>query len=100
MSRLLTTFSVYAVVVLMVGCAAQCRIGVVRDDADFHYKMNRHSDAVVLYQEIADRRPGDWEGQYKLGLCLLELKMAMAVSNVEPHVLTSRAAGPLAIVTS
>jgi len=63
-------------VVLLVAALAGCGqrpIETIRTKADFYYGKGEYADASREYGEIADRYPGDWKAQYRLGLCYLEL---------------------------
>ncbi len=54
------------------GCATR-PIESVRTSADFQFQHQEYQQAAIGYSEIADRAPGDWQAQYRLGLCELEL---------------------------
>jgi len=55
------------------GCAAQRPIESVRADGDFEFDRANYEAAAAHYQEIADRVPGDWRAQHRLGLSLIEV---------------------------
>jgi len=55
------------------GCAGTRPIVTIRENGDDLMKRGDYAAAAVEYQEIVDRYPGDWRGQYKLGLCLIQL---------------------------
>jgi tetratricopeptide (TPR) repeat protein len=56
-----------------VGCEMQRPVETIRDRADFLYERERYAEAASEYAEIADRYPGDWRAQYRLGLTRMEL---------------------------
>jgi tetratricopeptide (TPR) repeat protein len=64
--------SVLAAVILC-ACATQRPTPTVRESGDLRFKRGDYIGAAVEYQEIVARFPGDWEAQYKLGLCQMEL---------------------------
>ena len=64
-------FLTSAVVAAVGGC--QRPIGSIRTEGDLLFDQGEYADAADAYTQIADRYPGDWEGQYRLGLCRLEL---------------------------
>ena len=55
-----------------VGCATR-PIESVRTSADFQFQQEHYSQAAIGYTEIVDRAPGDWQAQYRLGLCELDI---------------------------
>jgi tetratricopeptide (TPR) repeat protein len=70
--RLPVLMSVLAAVVLA-ACAAQRPTPTVRESGDLRFKRGDYLGAAVEYQEIVARYPGDWQAQYKLGLCQIQL---------------------------
>lgn len=54
------------------GCGAR-PIESVRTSANFQFQQQQYNQAAVEYTEIVDRAPGDWQAQYRLGQCELEL---------------------------
>ncbi len=54
------------------GCTGPRPVRVVMESGDYLYGRGEYAAAAVEYEEVADRLPGDWRGQQKLGLCLLE----------------------------
>lgn len=60
----------------IVGC--QRPIDSIRTQGDSLFKQGDYAEAADAYAQITDRYPGDWEGQYRLGLCRLELGEAFA----------------------
>jgi tetratricopeptide (TPR) repeat protein len=54
------------------GCGTR-PIESVRTSADFQFQQQEYQQAALEYSEIADRAPGDWQAQYRLGVCELEL---------------------------
>jgi tetratricopeptide (TPR) repeat protein len=55
------------------GCAQQRPITAIRESGDREMMLGNYAKAAAEYNEIVDRYGGDWEAQYKLGLCALEL---------------------------
>ncbi len=53
--------------------ACQRPVHTIRQSADFSFDHGDYDTAAAEYAEIADRYPGDWRAQYRLGLCLLEI---------------------------
>ncbi len=72
MSRSAALLPVLVVALVQVGCGAR-PIESVRDRADFQFDHQQYPEAASEYTEIVDRDPGDWQAQYRLGLCELEL---------------------------
>ncbi len=69
-----TSIAATAILVTILGGCATARTPVetLREQGDFEFKRGRFADAALQYQQIVDRYPGDWKGQYKLGLARLE----------------------------
>jgi len=57
--------------VMLNGCAGQRPIESIRESGDFKFTLGHYAAAADEYQEIADRHPGDWPAQYRLGQCRL-----------------------------
>lgn len=56
------------------GCATgRTPIESLREQGDWEFKRGHYADAALQYQQIVDRYPGDWEGQYQLGLSRLAM---------------------------
>ncbi len=72
MSRPAVLMPVLVVALVQVGCGAR-PIESVRARADFQFDHEQYPAAATEYAEIVDRNPGDWQAQYRLGLCELEL---------------------------
>ncbi len=72
MTRSLLVLPVLVVGLTQAGCGMR-PIESVRTSADFQYQQQEYQQAAIEYAEIADRAPGDWQAQYRLGLCELEL---------------------------
>ena len=73
MSRPLPVLMSVLAAVILCACAAQRPTPTVRESGDLRLKRGDYIGAAVEYQEIVARFPGDWEAQYKLGLCQMEL---------------------------
>lgn len=65
--------SLLVVVMAMTACAGPRPVESVRTLADHYYEWEAYERASVEYAEITDRYPGDWQAQYRLGKCYLEL---------------------------
>lgn len=72
MSRSAALLPVLVVALVQVGCGAR-PIESVRVTADFKFDHQQYPSAAAEYAEIVDRVPGDWQAQYRLGLCEMEL---------------------------
>ena len=66
-------------------------IDVARKDADFDYQYGRYAEAAPAYLEIIDRYPGDWEAEYRYGMCLVHLGKPQ---EARTHIETAAAANP------
>jgi tetratricopeptide (TPR) repeat protein len=44
-----------------------------RKDGDFDYEYGRYEEASTAYLEIIDKYPGDWQAEYRYGMCLVKL---------------------------
>ena len=55
------------------GCASIRPVDRIREDGDRLFDRGEYAQASSEYREIVDRYPGDWEAQYRYGLCQLEL---------------------------
>ncbi len=55
------------------GCSQQKPVHILREDGDFHFDHGQYDAAAMNFQEIVDREPSDWYGQYMLGRSLTEL---------------------------
>lgn len=58
---------------LMAACTSRPPREMLLDRGDHYMERGNYATAADDYQTIVDRYGGDWEAQYKLGLCLLEL---------------------------
>jgi tetratricopeptide (TPR) repeat protein len=54
-------------------CTQQRPIEVLRQGGDYRFEYGEYAAAAPYYEEIVERRPGDWEAQYRLGLVSLHL---------------------------
>ncbi|MFO0827167.1 MAG: tetratricopeptide repeat protein [Phycisphaerales bacterium] len=66
-------------------------VEVARKDADFNYDYGRYEIAAPSYLEIIDRYPGDWEAEYRYGMCLVYMGNA---KEARTHIETAAAANP------
>ncbi|MBX3375347.1 MAG: tetratricopeptide repeat protein [Phycisphaeraceae bacterium] len=60
--------------IVVSGCASPRPVDRVRESGDHHFDRGEYREAAAEYREIVDRYPGDWMGQYRYGLSLLELR--------------------------
>ena len=60
--------------VLLVGCAQQRAVSIVRRDADRSAHREQYDAALMDYQEVVDRDPSDWVYRLKLADTLVTLK--------------------------
>lgn len=67
------TLQVLLMTALLGGCAASRPVDDIRASADEFYEQGAYAEAAHDYAQIVERYPGDWQGQYQLGLCWLEL---------------------------
>jgi tetratricopeptide (TPR) repeat protein len=56
------------------GCQSARPIDTVRESGDFMMRQGNYAGAADEFGEIIAKYPGNWEDQYKYGLCMLELK--------------------------
>jgi Tfp pilus assembly protein PilF len=73
MSRSLPVLMSVLAAVILCACATQRPTPTVRESGDLRFNRGDYIGAAVEYQEIVARFPGDWEAQYKLGLCQMKL---------------------------
>jgi predicted Zn-dependent protease len=67
----------------LAGCASK-PIHSLRAEGDHDYKYGRYEEASVAYGEIIERWPGDWEAEYRYGMCLVRMdKPALARTHIE-----------------
>ena len=64
-----------SLLLVLAGCAAgrPRPATAIREDADRLFHRGDYEHAVTHYREITERYPGDWEAQYRYGICQLEL---------------------------
>lgn len=72
MTRSALVWPVLVLGLAQAGCGAR-PIESVRTSADFQFQQQQYQQAALEYTEIVDRAPGDWQAQYRLGECELEL---------------------------
>lgn len=70
--RSFLALSVLGMVVLS-GCQTQRPVDAIRVSGDRYFDRGEYAAAAQEYEAIANRYPGDWRAQHRLGLCLLEL---------------------------
>jgi tetratricopeptide (TPR) repeat protein len=75
----------------MSACSGSRAIDVARAEGDFHYEWGRFEEAAPAYLEIIDRYPGDWEAEYRYGMCLVHLGRE---KEARTHIETASARNP------
>lgn len=70
--RTFLVISVLFTAALLPGCQKARPLEVVRTSGDQYFAAGNYSAARDQYAELVSRSPGDWQGQYKLGLSLLQ----------------------------
>ncbi|MHC5024655.1 MAG: tetratricopeptide repeat protein [Planctomycetota bacterium] len=70
-----TAFLLLAAAVSLGGCSTTHHrpTDIIRASADRSYEQSDYESAASDYAQIIARYPGDWEAQYRFGLCQLEL---------------------------
>ena len=64
---------------------------VAKEEADFAFRHGDYAKAAPAYLEIIEKAPGDWEVEYRYGVCLAELGN---LREARTHVETAQAANP------
>ena len=73
LSRLLSrTVPVVLVSAFLLPACGPRPIVTARKQADLDYERGRYEAAIPSYLEIIERHPGDWEAEYRYGICLLK----------------------------
>jgi len=62
-----------AVAITFSSCSQQKPTHILKQDGDFHFRQGEYDAAAAEFQEVVDRNPGDWYGQYMLGRARTEL---------------------------
>lgn len=58
---------------LLTGCGQQQRpVDAIRTSAEQRYRVGDYAGARDDYAEIVAKYPGNWQDQYKMGLCMIE----------------------------
>lgn len=77
---------------VLAGCAGTQRpLVAARKEADHAFKYGQYEKAAPAYLEILETAPGDWEVEYRYGVCLAELGN---LREARTHVETAQAANP------
>jgi len=74
----------------LTGCQARPMVAA-KKEADFAYEHGDFAKAAPAYLEIIEKAPGDWEVEYRYGVCLAELGN---LREARTHVETAQAANP------
>jgi len=72
------------------GCQTRPMVAA-KKEADFAYEHGDFAKAAPAYLEIIEKAPGDWEVEYRYGVCLAELGN---LREARTHVETAQAANP------
>lgn len=88
--RSLAALTLLTASVALTACG-QRAIDVARAEGDFHYDWGRYEEAAPAYLEIIDRYPGDWEAEYRYGMCLVHLGRE---KEARTHIETAAARNP------
>jgi tetratricopeptide (TPR) repeat protein len=72
------------------GCGGRS-LEAARAEGDFHYEWGRYEQAAPAYLEIVDRYPGDWQAEYRYGMCLVQLGRP---KEARTHIETAASANP------
>ncbi|HVP72157.1 MAG TPA: tetratricopeptide repeat protein [Phycisphaerales bacterium] len=72
MSRLFPLALLLAALVTIAGCTQRRPIDVVRASGDQKFRVGDYAAARDEYAEIVSQYPGDWQAQYRMGLCMIE----------------------------
>src|SRR5262245_26465052 len=86
-----TAFSSVSLIVVLLASCGPRPIDAARQSADFDYDYGRYEEAASSYLEIIDRHPGDWEAEYRYGMCLVYLGKPQ---EARTHIETAAAANP------
>jgi tetratricopeptide (TPR) repeat protein len=70
--RMLWVLVLAALVTAITGCTQRRPIDVVRASGDQKFRIGDYAAARDEYAEIVSQYPGDWQAQYRLGLCMIE----------------------------
>ncbi|MCA9295478.1 MAG: tetratricopeptide repeat protein [Phycisphaerales bacterium] len=76
--------------VFTTACTHRPSTSALLEKGDFAYEYERYDEAARHYGMIVENYPGDWEGQYKLGLTLLELDRPEEARRALEVAMTSR----------
>ncbi|MGA1225137.1 MAG: tetratricopeptide repeat protein [Phycisphaerales bacterium] len=93
MSRILPAVLVSAIAPMMflAGCAGPRPMTAAKQEADHQFMYGRYEQAATGYAEILERAPGDWDVEYRYGVCLAEIGN---LAEARTHVETAYAANP------
>jgi tetratricopeptide (TPR) repeat protein len=78
------------VMMFTTACNTRPSTTALREQGDFAYDFERYDEAAQHYGQIVEYYPGDWQGQYKLGLSLLELDRPEEARRALEVAMTSR----------
>lgn len=75
----------------LAACSTTRPMVAAKKEADFAFEHGDYAKAAPGYLEIIERAPGDWEVEYRYGVCLAELGN---LREARTHVETAQAANP------
>ena len=75
----------------LTACAANRPMVTAKKEADHAFEFGDYAKAAPAYLEILEKAPGDWEVEYRCGVCLAELGN---LREARTHVETAQAANP------
>jgi tetratricopeptide (TPR) repeat protein len=75
---------------ILAGCQGRPMVAA-KKEADFAFEHGDYAKAAPAYLEIIEKAPGDWEVEYRYGVCLAELGN---LREARTHVETAQAANP------
>jgi tetratricopeptide (TPR) repeat protein len=76
---------------VLAACSSARPMVAARKEADHAFRYGQFDKAAPAYLEILERAPGDWEVEYRYGVCLAKLGN---LREARTHVETAQAANP------
>jgi tetratricopeptide (TPR) repeat protein len=80
-----------APMMFLAACAGPRPMTAAKKEADHLFRYGQYDKAAIGYAEILDRAPGDWDVEYRYGVCLAEIGN---LAEARTHVETAYAANP------
>ena len=72
LTSLITGTCLLALTFAVAGCGRPSNTALIKQ-GDYAMWQGRWADAATSYEKAAEEHPGEWEAQYKLGQCYLEM---------------------------